>query len=334
MNTLYVLLDGAEDHPIPEFSGKKPLEVANMPFFRSAAKHEFRTTGRGYTHLFLNEFFTGAPPSSPRAAIEAMGLGLDMSAGRTAYRMSPAKIGNGMIDWIYDLDEISETIKATATKKMEMLHDLDPQVNFFLSGRAVITMRCDDVPDLPAPPNSAPFVEVPGALGRFVMSMAEELDGITIYPWGCGRSCVDGVPFIKTMTAISNTPTALGISRSLGHKILYIRDIEDRFKAAKDELTKNDVFLHLDEIDEYSHQKDPPKKVKVLEYVDEMFSKYFSEDDRIVFFVDHGTSSVTGEHLLMDVPFWTSFDIDIPDMANVPLNKVVPSIVGTKNDKR
>ena len=54
MNTLFVLLDGAEDDPVPEFGGKKPLEVAKMPFMASKAPHRAYTTGRGYTHLFLN----------------------------------------------------------------------------------------------------------------------------------------------------------------------------------------------------------------------------------------------------------------------------------------
>ena len=58
MNTLFVLLDGAEDDPVPEFGGKKPLDVAKMPFMASKAPNRAYTTGRGYTHLFLNEFFT------------------------------------------------------------------------------------------------------------------------------------------------------------------------------------------------------------------------------------------------------------------------------------
>ena len=322
MNTLYVLLDGAEDHPVPEFNGKKPLDVADMPFFRSVAKFKGITEGRSYTHLFLNEFFTGVPPTAPRAAIEALGLGLDMSAERTAYRMSPAKISDGMIEWIYDLDEIYPIIEKTARKHMSILNDMDPEVNFFLSGRAVITMKCDDVPTLPSPPVSAPFVEVPGLLGEFVSAIEKELDGITLYPWGCGRFSNSGNPFIKNMTAISNTPTALGVSKSMGHEILRINNIEDRIVAAKNELEKNDVFLHIDEVDEYSHQKNPQKKVGILETTDALMSKYFSEKDKIVFFVDHGTSSVTGEHLLMNVPFWTTFDASIPN-GIVPLKEVV-----------
>ncbi|MBQ7621222.1 MAG: hypothetical protein IJV02_02270, partial [Candidatus Methanomethylophilaceae archaeon] len=98
-NTLFVLLDGAEDHPHPLLDGKKPYEVADMPFLSSTACHRYTTTGRGYTPLFLNEFFTGHPPEMSRAAIEAMGVGLlDIKdPKRTAYRLSPAEISGGMI---------------------------------------------------------------------------------------------------------------------------------------------------------------------------------------------------------------------------------------------
>ena len=109
MNTLFVLLDGAEDDPVPEYGGRKPLDVANMPFMRSKATHRGFTDGRGYTHLFLNEFFTGHPPEIARAALEGMGLGLDVR-GRTAYRLSPAIIENGMINWSYHAEEFCDRL--------------------------------------------------------------------------------------------------------------------------------------------------------------------------------------------------------------------------------
>ena len=109
MNTLFVLLDGAEDDPVPEFGGKKPLDVAKMPFMASKAPNRAYTTGRGYTHLFLNEFFTGHPPEIARAALEGMGLGLNVK-GRTSYRLSPAIIESGMINWSYHAEEFCDRL--------------------------------------------------------------------------------------------------------------------------------------------------------------------------------------------------------------------------------
>ena len=166
MNTLFVLLDGAEDDPVPEFGGKKPLDVARMPFMESKAPHRAFTTGRGYTHLFLNEFFTGHPPEIARAALEGMGLGMDVK-GKTAYRLSPAIIENGMINWSYHASEFCDRLIPKVEEHLSYVRSYDPEIRFFLNGRAVLVMDCDLVPDLPAPPVPAPFVEVPGDLGRW-----------------------------------------------------------------------------------------------------------------------------------------------------------------------
>ncbi|MDR2866804.1 MAG: hypothetical protein LBV13_05340, partial [Methanomassiliicoccaceae archaeon] len=117
MNTLLVLLDGAEDHKIPEFKGKKPLEVADMPFMDSVVKKKGFTTGRGYTHLFLNEFFTGHPPNLQRAVIEALGLDMNMRDDRTAYRLSPAYIHDNTVDWAYNMEKLHEPNVTWATFK-------------------------------------------------------------------------------------------------------------------------------------------------------------------------------------------------------------------------
>ena len=83
----------------------------------------------------------------------------------------------------------------------------------------------------------------------------------------------------------------------------------------------------MDEVDEYSHQKDPMKKVRILEHIDRKMEEYFSDIERIVYFVDHGTSSVTGEHILTTVPFWTSFETSLKQDERIPLDKVVPTVL-------
>lgn len=328
MNTLFVLLDGAEDDPVPEFNGKKPLDVADMPFMNAKAPHKFYTDGRGYTHLFLNEFFTGHPPEVARAALEGMGLGMDVK-GRNAYRLSPAKIENGMINWSYHAADFADELIASVESHLNILEKYEPEIRFFLNGRAVLTLKWDVVPELPAPPVPAPFVEVPGDLGKMVMAVAEDLDGITDYPWGCGGITRQFEPFegLGKMTAISDSPTPLGICASLGHEIHLIEDIDERFLIAKEALKHGNVFLHMDEVDEYSHQKDPMKKVRILEHIDRMMEKYFSDTERIVYFVDHGTSSVTGAHILTTVPFWTSFDIGLKDGTKLELKDVIPTVI-------
>ena len=332
-NTLFVLLDGAEDHPHPLLGGRKPLEVADMPFLRRKAPHRLKTTGRGYTHLFLNEFFTGHPPEIPRAALEAMGLGMDMGGPRrTAYRLSPAVVSGGMIRWEYATTPYTLRLEPTVERHLDIVSSYDPSIRFFIGGRAILTMDCDDIPDLPAPPKDAPYVEVPGDLGRLVDSVAEDLDGTTDYPWGCGRLGRQHPPVrgMGRMTAVSDSPTSLGICASLGHDIRLVDDLDERFPIAREALERGDVFLHVDEVDEYSHQRDPFKKKRVLEHADRLMEEYFSDVENIIYFVDHGTSCVTGEHILMDVPLWTSIDTGLPDGSMVPLDRVVELLLGNR----
>ena len=328
MNTLFVLLDGMEDDPHPLLGGKKPYELAKMPFMYGKAPHKHYTTGRGYTQLFLNEFFTGHPPKLPRAVLEAMGLGMNIS-GRTAYRLSPAEIKGGMIHWSYHAHLFCDDLMRVMRGKLHILQEYKPEIKFFLNGRAILTMECDDVPDLPSPPVDAPFAEVPGLLGRFVMEVAEEMNGITNYPWGCGKLTMQYPPFecLGNMTAISDSPTALGVAASLGHEIRLIEKVDDRFPVAKKALEHGNVFLHIDEVDEYSHQKDPYKKIDILERTDRLMERYFRDTERVVYFVDHGTSCVTGEHIIMNVPFWTNIETDMSEGELISLDQVIPRLM-------
>jgi len=330
VNTLFVLLDGAEDHNIPEFNGRRPLDVARMPFFDSVVKKKGFTTGREYTHLFLNEFFTGHPPELTRAVIEALGLDMDLSNNRTAYRLSPAYIRDNTVEWAYNMEKLHEALTLRVLEHLKKLDDRDPEIKFFLNGRAILTMNCDDIPDLPSPPMPAPYKEVPGALGELVRNVAKETGGLTVYPWGCGRFNTQRkiYPCAKNLMTISDSPTALGISASLGQGYKLIKDIDGRFPEALKDLEHSNVLLHMDEVDEYSHQKDPAKKVRILEHIDKMMEKYFTDTERIVYFVDHGTSSITGEHMPVKVPFWTTFDTPIADNENVPLRSVIPWVMG------
>ncbi len=330
-NTLFVLLDGAEDHPNPQLGGKKPYEAAEMPFLHDRAKFKYTTTGKGYTHLFLNEFFTGHPPEMARAAIEAMGVGLlDVKdPRRTAYRLSPAEISDGMVHWSYHTDEFKDKLIPIVTKNLDILADYNPKIEYFIGGRAILTMDSDYVPELPGPPVDTPVSNIPGKLGEFIEHIRTDMGGITEYPWGCGKfgKQYEPVEGLDNLFAISNSPTALGICASMGFDFKFVDSVEDRFPAAREQLEKTNVFLHIDEVDEYGHQKDPFKKKAILELTDKLMEKHFSDVDNIVYFVDHGTSCVTGDHILMNVPLWSTIDIKKDQNEVLELGTVIPQLM-------
>lgn len=329
-NVLFVLLDGMEDHPHPELGGKKPYEVANMPFIRKKAPHLHWTTGRGYTQLFLNEFWSGHPPDISRGAIEAYGLAMDMSEGRIAFRMSPAFLDGKNVKWAYGVDDMVDDLVECVKENMYLLDDCNPQIEYSVHGRSVITMEYPyDIPDnTPQAPIDGPYVPIPGPLGEMIVHIASEMDGLTIYPWGIGKVGKLYPPHecVKHMTTVSSSLTALGISATLGHKIQLVPDIEERVKIAREALKRGHVFLHMDEVDEYSHEKNAKKKIAVLEKIDRLMEEYFSDVDNLVFFVDHGTSCVTGTHILMDVPFRTDIEA-FKDGEMVELATLVPKLM-------
>ena len=328
-NTLFVLLDGMEDHPHPGLGGRKPYEVAEMPFLYSKAPIRLKTTGRGYTQLFLNEFFTGHPPESARAALEAQGLGLDMSGGRMAFRLSPARIEGGSVHWSYEGVKYEDELIRAISSRLHLLEDADPEIGFFNNGRAVLTMEYDrELPPLGSPPTTSLYHEIPGPLGELILEVQAEL-GITDYPWGCGRACGCHEPYIKQMTAVSSSPTALGVAASLGYGIRLRRDLESRFPEAIDALGKGNVFLHFDEIDESSHEKDHLKKIRLLERIDTLMERNFGDAERIVYLVDHGTSCITGEHILMEVPLWTNIKTAMREDEVSALKDIVPMLMGS-----
>ena len=333
-NTLFILLDGAEDHPNPLLDGKKPYEAAEMPFLHDKARFRYTTTGRGYTHLFLNEFFTSHPPEMARAAIEAMGVGLlDIKEpSRTAYRLSPATIEGGMVHWSYHVDDFKDRLIKTVNDNLQILEEYDPKIEYFVGGRGILTMESDYVPDLPGPPVDTPVSDIPGKLGEFIEAIRMDMGDITEYPWGCGKfgkqyAPVDG---LDSLYAISNSPTALGICASMGFDFKFVDSVEDRFPVAREQLEKTNVFLHIDEIDEYGHQKDPFKKKAILELTDKLMEKHFSDVDNIIYFVDHGTSCVTGEHILMNVPLWSTIDIKKGPEEVLVLKDVVSTLLKNK----
>ncbi len=333
MNTLFVLLDGAEDHANPELGGKKPLDVANMPFIKSNVKTYGKTSGKEYTHIFLNEFFTGHPPKLPRAVLEALGLGMNVKDGRAAFRLSPAHIHDDTIEWSYHAYKFADKLEKAVRDNLHILEKYNPEIKFFISSRAVITMDYNDIPELPGPPVPVPYVKIPGDLGKFVEAIMEDMDGITDYPWGCGKFTEQYPAFdcLDNLFALSNSPTSLGICASLGYDISMIDNLDERFPIAKEALKKGNVFLHMDEVDEYSHMKDPQRKIEILEHIDKMMEKYFSDAERIVYFIDHGTSSMTGEHLPIEVPFWTNFETNIENGEFVPLSQVVPKVMDSNH---
>jgi 2,3-bisphosphoglycerate-independent phosphoglycerate mutase len=313
LNTLIVLLDGAADDKIPELGGMTPLESLEKKFIDNIASHgEFGwTDGKAYTHLFLLEFLTGKSLNVPRGLVEAVGLGVPVEPNQVAYRFSPVQLGENSIDWVYRVSpQMHALLQDSMIRNLDVLGDLNPRLYFYDDGRGVLTMETDHVQDFPSPPAPVVNKAVPlGEFDRFIHRVGKELNGLTVLPWGGGSVNEGGkhlpVPSAKNMVMVSKSPSALGVGGLLNLHREVVDNMWSGFQESFRLLRSSNVFMHVEETDDISHRRAPDQKVSLLKEVDDVLMENLDRliGYRVAFIIDHGTSSLTGQHLRMNVPY-------------------------------
>lgn len=312
MNTLVVLLDGAADEKIPELGGRTPLESLDKRFIDSVATAgDFGTTdGKGYTHLFLLELFTGEPLTMPRGLVEAVGLGVPVESHQVAYRFSPVRMNGGKLEWVYRVSrDMDRDLQDAMIRNLDVLGDLNPKLYFYEDGRGVMTVDADRVQDFPSPPAPVNGRVDMGDFERYIARTAKDLDGLTVMPWGGG--CLNEttrprpLEAAKDMVIISKSPSALGVAGVLNMRRRVVDNMWSGFQEAFRLLRTSDVFMHVEETDDISHRLAPDQKVSMLQEVDDLLMENLDRmiGYRVAFVVDHGTSSISGQHLQMNVPY-------------------------------
>ncbi len=313
MNTLIILLDGAADDKIPELGGMTPLESFEKKFIDNVASHgEFGwTDGAQYTHLFLLEFLTGKSLNVPRGLVEAIGLGVPVEPNQIAYRFSPVRMGDNNIEWLYRVSrEMHAELQDSMIRNLDVLGDLNPRLYFYEDGRGVMTVETDHIQGFPSPPNPVLNKVVQfGEFDRYINRMAKEMNGMTILPWGGGSINDAGknrpVAPAKNMVMVSKSPSALGVGGLLNIHREVVDNMWSGFQESFRLLQSSNVFMHVEETDDISHRRAPDQKVALLKEVDELLMENLDRmiGHRVAFIIDHGTSSLTGQHIRMNVPF-------------------------------
>ena len=314
MRKLIILLDGAADERIPIFDNRTPLEAASKAFMDSVARDGKvgTTDGKDYTHTFLLELLTGRPYEIPRGVIEAYGLELPIGEGRVAYRMTPAKVRDHNVEWYYNITCDEEMfLQRAIIKNRPKLASMDPKILLYHGGKGVLTVKGDDILDLPKPPGQAKLDGADlGLFEDFARGVQDSTGGITLLPWGggLGKVAVDirrEITKVPDLAVISKSPSALGVGRFLGMQTHRVPGFKEGAKVAAQLLGREDVFLHIEETDDISHKCNPKDKLRLIEEIDRELARYEKHFRRceVALLIDHGASSVTGEHLLMRVPF-------------------------------
>jgi len=314
MRKLIILLDGAADERISIFNNRTPLEAANKEFMDGVARDGKvgTTDGKDYTHTFLLELLTGKPYEIPRGVIEAYGLELPIGEDRVAYRMTPAKIHDHHVDWYYNITCDEEMfLQRAIIKNRSKLASMDPKILAYSGGKGVLTVKGNEILDLPKPPGPAKLNgDDLGPFEVFARGVRESTGGIALLPWGggLGKVAVDvrrEITKVPDLAVISKSPSALGVGKFLGMQTKRVQGFKEGIKVANQMLDKDDVFLHIEETDDISHKCNPKNKLKLIEEIDRELVRYGKRfrECQIALLIDHGASSLTGEHMRMKVPF-------------------------------
>jgi len=313
MSTLIVLLDGAADDRIEELGSRTPLEATDKRFIDSVASSgRFGCTdARGYTHLFMLEFIGGRALKVPRGVIEAMGYGVPLEEGEVAYRLSPAKLHDGKVAWEYQMMcEDEAKLRLLAKKHSKSISSLHPQLFFYCQGKGILKVRSDRVEELPAPPTPVSIKGREfGELTPFIQEMGSYNGGLVVMPWGGGKLIKKRdrgpLPSSKGMVLFSKSPSVLGVASYFGLENHEVSNYAEGLKRSLPHLAGGNVLWHIEETDDISHKRMPSKKVEMLLDVDRLLSsnKKKLQGHKVAFVIDHGTSSLSGEHLIMKVPF-------------------------------
>ncbi len=342
-HTLIVFLDGAMDEPLDSLGGRTPLESAKTPFMDAVAASGKTgyTDAKPYTHLFALELLGGRGLVVPRGVIEAVGHGIPISDEDVAYRLTPATIAGGRIHWEYQVSAQEEGLRRLARHHVKTLAGHQPTLHFYGVGKGILTLRSDEVQALPMPPEDANCDDF-GDLGPYVEAVAKNDHGLGYLPWGGGKMTGDGerspASAADGLVTFSRSPSVLGVSAYFGLETREIGAYPDGLREALSQLNTGNVLWHVEETDEASHRRDPTRKVEIIEHVDRLLlqNRDRLSGHRVAIIVDHGTSSITGRHIVCSVPFavsdgWetsaTERRLHEPENNHVPLGGLLARLV-------
>jgi 2,3-bisphosphoglycerate-independent phosphoglycerate mutase len=352
MKYLLLIPDGMADWRIKELGNKTPLEVADKPNMDFLAKEGScgiaKTVPDGFEPgsdianltilgVDVRIYYTGRGP------IEALARGV---SSKIVFRCNLVKVENGiMVD--YSGGRISD---AEARKVISALNESRPYdfVKFY-AGTGYRNLLCIDrdfdfkvktTPphDIQGKPIS-PYLPKNGELADLLLELMEiskeVVPSVTdkanmIWPWGGGK--MPKFPSFKAKwgvkcALISEVDLIKGIGKGLGFEVIEVEGvtgyIDTNYKGLAKAVIKcldkfDFVMLHVEGIDEVSHEGDLEKKIEAISLYDEKIVGYIIdrielEETRIMLLPDHPTPIELRTHTSDPVPFllygWKSDDV-------------------------
>jgi 2,3-bisphosphoglycerate-independent phosphoglycerate mutase len=325
--------------------GRTELEAADIPCLNKLASESELgltdpiargiTPGSGPSHLAL----FGYDPLQHeigRGVLEALGVGLSMTARDVAARANFATLDKGLI-----VDrragrpatEKSRALCALLSKAIPRIGDVEVIIEPGKEHRFTVLFRGDGLdgriedadpqkdghPPVLAKPLAPEAERTADVVNDFIRLATEALEGRhpanTVLVRGFAK-----YPAIPSMTerfklqpaCIATYPMYRGLAKLVGMKILEPREtIEDEFNTLGREFEKHDFFyIHIKKTDSYGEDGNFDKKVEIIEELDRQVPTLLAlEPDVIVVTGDHSTPAVLKGHSWHPCPFllWSKY---------------------------
>lgn len=344
MKKITLVLDGVADRPNSKLDYKTPLEYARTPnldaLYKKSMGGTVKTIPKGLEvgSAVANLSLLGFDPYTyrGRAIIEAAGLGLPMNENDlyircnlvtfegTSFQKSRIKSYSA-----YEIEtEIAEPIVAELAEKV---FDEEYQLVYCGSFRSTLIVKNGKglypVDFMPAHDiigqEIAPFIKTEGKQAKFFELMRRSYDFLQtkdivangMWFWGdsimpeikgdtTGRVALSETLLMDGITTIAGLPN-IGTKREGQTFDDFLKEkLEKAVKAVKE---YDDIYVHIQETDDLSHELQPQEKMQAIESIDHIFLEKFLdsiEDDYVLSVAsDHFTFSDTGAHGGEPVPF-------------------------------
>lgn len=344
MKKITMVLDGVADRPNPKLDNKTPLEYAKTPnldaLFAKSLGGTVRTIPKGLEvgSAVANLSLLGFDPHTyrGRSIIEAAGLGLPMNENDLYIRCNLVDFEGDSFEGsriksysAYDIP--TEVAQPVVERLAQEVFDEEYKLVYCGSFRCTLIVKdgkklypLDLMPahDIIGQ-EIGPFIRTEGKQAKFFELMKKSYDflqkqGIAangMWMWGdsimpeikgdtTGRVALsetllmDGITTIAELANIGTKREGRSFDDFLEEKLL---------KAIKAVREYDDIYVHIQETDDLSHELQPVEKMEAIEAVDRVFLGKFlqniGDDFTLSIASDHFTFSDTGAHGGEPVPF-------------------------------
>jgi len=344
MKKITIVLDGVADRPNAKLGGKTPLEYANTPnldaLFRKSRYGTVRTIPEGLEvgSAVANLSLLGFDPSTyrGRAVIEAAGLHMPIDENDMYIRVNMVNFEGDSFEGSkiksYSAFDIStEKAKPVADALAKAVYNNEYKLNYCGSFRNILAvkggrklypldfMAAHDIIGQPI----APFIKTDGPQAPFFRLMKESYEFLKtqnseangVWFWGAsimpdihgdstGRVALSETLLMDGITEISGIPNIGTVREGRSFADFLEEKLSKAIKAVNE---YDNIYVHIQETDDLSHELQPVEKMEAIEAFDRVFLPAFLEslhgEYTIKLASDHFTFSDTGSHGGEPVPF-------------------------------